>query len=105
MSFKFHHLPKSRLQVVVELTTEEVAIHFDQALDHLSSTVKLSGFRTGKAPLELIKQNLDPEKLREEAYTLAVQVSWTAISKQLTAESRQPLCNSHPRPGSRFRGV
>jgi len=94
MSFKFHHLPKSRLQVVVELTTEEVAIHFDQALDHLSSTVKLSGFRTGKAPLELIKQNLDPEKLREEAYTLAVQVSWTAISKQLTADSRQPKADS-----------
>jgi len=76
-------LAKSRLKFDVELTAEEVAVHFKHALEHLATTVKVSGFRPGKAPANLVKEQIDPSKLREEAYSLAVQSAWRKILEDL----------------------
>lgn len=83
MKVESKKLPKSRLKFEVMLTAEEVAVHFEHALELLSKSVKLAGFRPGKAPANLVKKQIDPIKLREEAYGLAVQAAWRAVVKDL----------------------
>jgi len=83
MKLNRHSLPSSRLKFEVELSAEEVDGYFQHALKHLAETVKVSGFRPGKAPTNLVKEQIDPTKLREEAYGLAVQACWREAVKDL----------------------
>src|SRR3989344_3328158 len=83
------NLPQSRFRLTVELTIDEVSDHFDRALANLTPMVKIPGFRSGKAPTNLVKEQIDPTKLREEAYTLVVQASWKAVTKQLATSNWQ----------------
>jgi trigger factor len=53
------------------------------ALERLSKNVKVPGFRPGKAPAELMRKQIDPAALREEAYSLAVYDVWREISRDL----------------------
>lgn len=76
-------LPQSRLKYTAELSEVEVDEYFERAVLRLSSSVKITGFRPGKAPANLVRDQLKPEALREEAYTLAVQGSWVEIAKKL----------------------
>jgi trigger factor len=83
MKLTHRSLPSSRLKFEVELSSEEVDGYFQHALKHLAETVKVSGFRPGKAPTDLVKEQIDPSKLREEAYGLAVQACWREAVKDL----------------------
>lgn len=83
MKVESQKLAKSRLKFEVMLTTEEVAVHFEHALEPLSKSVRLAGFRPGKAPANLVKEQIDQTKLREEAYGLAVQSAWREAVKNL----------------------
>ncbi|MDO8649698.1 MAG: trigger factor [Candidatus Berkelbacteria bacterium] len=83
MKFESKKLPRSRYQLTISLTVTEVDSHFNHALAHLASTVKVAGFRPGKAPAGVVKEQVDPTKLREEAYSLAVQTSWREAVKDL----------------------
>jgi len=83
MKLTHRSLPSSRLKFEVELSVEEVDGYFQHALKHLAETVRVSGFRTGKAPTDLVKEQIDPTKLREEAYGLAVQACWREAVKDL----------------------
>ncbi len=77
----------SRREITVALTPVETAEFFEAALRRLAETVKIQGFRPGKAPMNLVRDQIDTEKLREEAYSLAVHEAWHQIAKQLAAGS------------------
>ncbi len=94
MEIERQNLPKSRCQFVASLSPDEVATHFDYALKNLAASVKLPGFRPGKAPANLVKEQIDSAKLREEAYSLAVQASWREITKLLATSDWQSSQNS-----------
>lgn len=79
----------SRSQFTVTLDENEVGKYFERAVSQLTPTVKIQGFRPGRAPRELIRQNLDETKLREAAYGLAVRESWRQIGRQLAVGERQ----------------
>ncbi len=79
MEISKNDLPKSRQKVSVNLTETEVAEFFVEALKHLGSHAKISGFRPGKAPEHILKQQIDPDAVREEAYSLAVRSAWTKL--------------------------
>jgi len=83
MELESKALIPSRRQFKVELASDEVEAAFDHALQRLAQSVKLQGFRPGKAPLPLVRQQLEPEKLRQEAYSIAVGKAWQQIVKQL----------------------
>jgi len=85
MQTSHQKLPNSRLRYVAELSTLEVNEYYETAAKRLASAVKITGFRPGKAPLNLVREQLKPESLREEAYTLAVQGCWQNITKDLTS--------------------
>lgn len=83
MEINHQKLPKSRLSFTVKLTNQEVDGYFNQALEKLASLVKLPGFRPGNVPLELASDQIEPDKLREEAYSFAVRDAWIKILKDL----------------------
>ena len=53
MQTKFTKLSKSQIEIIFELTPEEFNEHFEHALEHLKSRVKVDGFRQGQAPAKL----------------------------------------------------
>lgn len=86
MEIKHSTLPKSRLKYEVELTEAEVGESFEHAVVHLAAGEKVPGFRPGKAPLDLIKDRLEGDKIREEAYSLTVSNAW----RKIVSELKQP---------------
>lgn len=83
MEIKNKNLPKSRVRYEVDLTVTEVDEYFEHAAVHLAGSEKIPGFRQGKAPLKIVRERLPLEKLREEAYSLAVSGVWRNIVKDL----------------------
>lgn len=83
MNITQEQLPQSRFKVIVEQTTLEVAEYFAEALAGLAPTVKVTGFRSGKAPVEMVRSQIGSEKLRDEASTIAVRRAWQETVKQL----------------------
>jgi len=79
MKLESQKLADSRLKFAVELSAEEVNSHFEQAITHLAPTVKIAGFRPGKAPVNLVRDQIGADKLREESYGLAVSAAWRKI--------------------------
>ena len=76
-------LTKTRHQKSVEFSKDDLKKFFDEAIERLSKDLKISGFRPGKAPKNIARDNIKEESLREEAYSLAVRDAWLEIVKNL----------------------
>ena len=83
MNITYKKLPQNRYKYEVEISAAKVDEYFGHALKHLAEGQKLPGFRKGKAPEKLVKEQIDPTLLREEAYSLAVRDAWLEIIKDL----------------------
>jgi len=66
MQSRIEVLPQARKTVVVTIDAAEKAAAESKALEKLASSMKLPGFRPGKAPTELLKEKIEKEKLLEE---------------------------------------
>jgi len=82
MKISHKNLPQSRVEYTVELDEKETAEFFAQAVANLAKTVSVSGFRPGKAPADVVRGQLKPEALREEAYSLAARNAWNKIAEE-----------------------
>jgi trigger factor len=60
-------LAQSRVACTVIFTEEEYGPAEARALEIVGSQLNLKGFRPGKAPLDMIRQKADPERVFEEA--------------------------------------
>ncbi len=69
-------------QVAVELDHEELRGFIHDAEDQIAQASSLNGFRPGKAPKEVVRNQVGEQKIREEALQLAVQKSMSMIVKQ-----------------------
>ncbi|MDO8505323.1 MAG: trigger factor [bacterium] len=65
-------LPKSTLEITVELTPEEMQSYLQKAATHLSQETTIPGFRPGKAPYDQIVARFGKGRVWEEAAQLAV---------------------------------
>lgn len=65
-------LPKSQLELTVELTVEEFRPHVERAAETVAREIKIEGFRPGKAPYELVKAKVGEMAILEEAARLAI---------------------------------
>ena len=83
MDIKQKNLPKSRFSFVISFDSKEVNEYYEHAAVHLAAGEKVPGFREGKAPAKLVRDKLSEDKLREEAYSLAVESAWRTIIKDL----------------------
>ena len=83
-------LPKSQLELIVELSLEEFSSYIPKAVEKVSSEVKIEGFRPGKAPYEILKQKLGEMTILEEAANLAIRKTIDEAIEKNTA-GQQPI--------------
>ena len=69
-------LPKSQIEIEIEISAEEFNKYVDQALLHLQEQIKVDGFRQGQVPKEIIEAKVGEENLLMEAGDLAVKDSY-----------------------------
>lgn len=63
MEFKVTGKENNVKEVEVKVTKEELAPHYEHALEHFKDEVTAPGFRKGKAPKNVVKQKVDKSRL------------------------------------------
>ncbi len=82
MIAKVEKLEKSRTRIVITVPPREMVKYFREAYDELAPTVKLQGFRPGKAPQKLIESTLSVGKIVSEAMNIALNKEYYAVIKE-----------------------
>ena len=82
MKTQIKNLPKSQKEISVEIPVEEMEKYSDKAIGKFSSAHKFDGFRQGKAPKNVIEQQLGKLTIFEEATKIAVESSYLEILKE-----------------------
>lgn len=82
MQVTINKLPKSQVEISVEITTEEMQPYLAKAAQKISEVKKISGFRPGKASLEAVKNQVGSEALWNEAAQLALPVFLSQAIRQ-----------------------
>ena len=83
-------LPKSQVEMTIDVPAETVDATFDRVLNRLTSKAKIEGFRPGKAPRALVEARLGASVLREEVVEVLVP---DAVSQALKDQSINPIDN------------
>lgn len=65
-------LPKSQIELTVEVSVEELKPYLDRAASELSKNMNLDGFRPGKIPRPIVEEHLGKLKVLEEAVNSSV---------------------------------
>lgn len=68
MKITKNNLPKSQVEVIVELTVEEQKPYLEKAALKISQDVNIPGFRKGHVPYDILKQNVGEATIYEEAF-------------------------------------
>jgi len=76
MEVSFQKLSKTKIELKIELSTEEFDKFIEKAIPSLGKNVEVDGFRKGKAPKEIIKEKVGDFKILEEAANLAINESY-----------------------------
>ena len=69
-------LPKSEVEMEIEVPAGEFALFIEQATLNLGSDLEMKGFRKGKVPKEIIEKEIGSEKILIEAADLAVKENY-----------------------------
>ena len=84
--------PNSRLAVAVEVPGERSRSSYDRALEQLSRSVKLPGFRKGKVPRSVLLQQIGPLRVRATALEeLVDSVFREALEQETIAALSRPV--------------
>ena len=83
-------LPKSQIEMTIDVPAETVDATFDRVLNRLTSKAKIGGFRPGKAPRALVEARLGQTVLREEVVEVLVP---DAVRQALADQSINPIDN------------
>jgi len=73
---------KNTFIATVKLTKAEVAERISEAVEHESQNVEVKGFRKGKAPLELVKKQIDFAHLRSHVLNHLIPEIYSKIVKE-----------------------
>lgn len=79
MKVNIANLPKSLVQIEVEIPPPEWERNLDRAAQELSKDLTIQGFRPGKAPRELVEEKIGNQKIYEEAGRMAIQETYVKI--------------------------
>ena len=71
-------LPKSKVEIKVEMPAEDFKIFSEKALEEFTRDAEIPGFRKGAAPKEVVKSKLGQAKLWDRAAMLAIEASFPA---------------------------
>ncbi len=82
MKIKINSLPKSKIEIVVNLDKKDLLPFKDIALKGLNKDLKINGYRVGKAPLSIAENHFSPLKIYEKAAGLAIEKFYPQIIKE-----------------------
>jgi len=88
MNFSIKRLPKSQIEISVEVSKESFGEYFNKAILELGKNIEAKGFRTGKVPKEIIESKLDKNRILQTAAQIAVEESYKKIVAQLANENK-----------------
>lgn len=72
MKTKIEKLPKSEIEIEIEVSAEEFQPFVDKVTNDFSKNLKIDGFREGKVPEEIIEKEIDKDKIFREAKERAI---------------------------------
>ena len=81
LQVKTQSLPKSRLAIKVEVPGSRCKSSYDSALEKLSRSVKLAGFRKGKVPKAVLLQQLGVVRINASALEQLLEKTWKELIK------------------------
>lgn len=79
MKTKIKKLPKSEIELEIEILPEEFNKFIEKATLNLASHLEIKGFRKGKLPKEIIEREISRERILEEAVQLAVKENYQKV--------------------------
>lgn len=82
MKIKIDSLPKSKIEMIVNLDKEDLLSFKEIALKDLNKDLKIDGYRVGKAPLSIAENHFSPLKIYEKAASLAIEKFYPQIIKE-----------------------
>lgn len=102
MQVKVEKLEKSKIKMTIIVGPENMTRYFNEAYEKLAPTVKIDGFRPGKAPRKIIENTIGIARILSEGLDLAVQESYfKALSDEKIVPISQPniVINKYPNYG------
>ena len=88
--------PNSRLALEVEVPSDRCKNSYEEALNKLSRSVSIPGFRKGKVPKAVVIQQLGIKRIQASALESLLQKIWT---ETLDQEGIEPLCEPELQDG------
>jgi len=80
-------LPKSQVELNIELSLDEFKPYISQGAEKVSREIKIEGFRPGKVPYNVLKQKIGEMTILEEAAHIAINKTLEeAIKKNVKGE-------------------
>jgi len=86
MKVEIKNLPKSELEIEVELTEEEFNKFWQKGLEEIGKEIEMEGFRKGKVPKEILEKKIEKERILNQASQLAIKESYFQIVKDYNLE-------------------
>lgn len=90
MNVQVKELPKSKVELTIEVSPDELLEYSKKAALQLSISQKIKGFRPGNAPPKVIEQRLGKERLFQEAVDVAVKESYIQAIREQELETIAP---------------
>ena len=79
MKFSIQKLPKSELEIKVEISAKNFDNYLERTTFLLAENLEIEGFRKGKAPKEIIERTIGLEKILNETAQMAIKESYPKI--------------------------
>lgn len=76
MNIKQEKLEKGKIKLIITLSAKEMIEHFKNSFDQIAPTIKLDGFRPGKAPRKLVEETAGIARLLSTALDSAINNSY-----------------------------
>ncbi len=104
MNITSKKLPKSELELTVELSVEEMKPYFEKAAARLSTEKPLEGFRPGKAPLDVVTKKFGDAAMMEAAAEEAVRGTYgkAVLQEKVMAIGQPTIGVKKMAPGNPF---
>jgi len=93
MRVKVKKLPKSKVELEIEIEAKAFEKFFSNALSGLSNNLEIPGFRKGKVPKDIVLQEIEQKTILMEAANLAIKESYSkaVLEKKLEVISQPKI--------------
>lgn len=88
MKTTIQKLPKSQVELRIEVSPEEFQVFFEKAILNLGKDLEIEGFRKGHAPKEIIEKEIGQEKILKEAAEDCIRENYVKAVRQLAEENK-----------------